>query len=271
MDKKIVFIGAGSMAEAIIAGILKSKFVSADSINVINKSNQDRVARLEQRYHVQYPENKRAVIEAADIVVLSTKPYDIETAVESVRSYLHEDQLIVSVIAGISTDYIGELIDKQIPIVRAMPNTSAAIGQSATAISAGKFATAAQLQLTKALFDTIGLTVTVEEANMHTVTSISGSGPAYIYYLVEAMEKAAIDAGLEPLIAKQLISQTVLGAGEMLKASTEPAAELRKKITSKRGTTEAGIEVLNKCQFQEAVIACVESARKRSIALGKQE
>lgn len=271
MINKLAFIGAGSMSEAIISGVLKAGFVESEQIIVTNKNNQERLERLEQIYQIKSETNKQTAIQQADIIILSMKPYDLKVALTEIRTYLKRNQLIITVIAGVATDYIMELVGKEMPIVRVMPNTSASIGLSATAISLGRYATADHLEIVNQLFQTIGTTVVVDEEAMHTVTSISGSGPAYIYYLVEAMEKAAMDSGLDYDVAKKLISQTVIGAGQMLKSSGEPANVLRRKITSKAGTTEAGIAALNKYDFQKTVIECVKSARDRSIELGKME
>lgn len=269
MSKKLAFIGAGSMAEAIISGIVKSQILKKGKIVATNKSNRERLERLEQQYQIQPLMDKEAVILDTDIIILSTKPYDLKGAVESIKDYIQPNQLVISVIAGISTEHISDLIGNEAPIVRAMPNTSATISYSATAISAGAYATDEHLGEAEELFNTIGTTTIVNEADMHTVTGISGSGPAYIYYLVEAMEKAAVEAGLDKNIAMDLITQTVVGAGEMLKQSGESAAGLRKKITSPAGTTHAGIEVLESHDFQQTIMECVKSARERSIELGK--
>jgi pyrroline-5-carboxylate reductase len=269
MNGKIVFIGAGSMTEAIIAGILNSKQVYAEDIYVTNKTNQERLRHLNHTYSVLTTTNKAAALKQGTIIVLSTKPYDMKDAIEEIKDYIRKDQLIISVIAGMSTDYIATLLEKNVPIVRAMPNTSASVGLSATAITAGKHANMTHLETATQLFNTIGSTVQVDEADMHTVTGISGSGPAFIYYFVEAMEKAAVEAGLDSEKAKELITQTVIGAGVMLKNSTDSAQVLRKKVTSKKGTTEAGIQTLDNYNFQQAIIQCINSARKRSIEIGK--
>src|SRR5690625_4002513 len=147
----------------------------------------------------------------------------------------------MSVIAGVSTVQITEMIGKEMPVIRVMPNTSASIGYSATAITQGEFASQKDLVIAKELFEAIGTVNIVEEEKMHVVTGISGSGPAYIYYLVEAMEEAAIKQGLDQVTAKALITQTVIGAGMMLKTSELPVDVLRENVTSPNGTTEAGI------------------------------
>ncbi|XKE80486.1 pyrroline-5-carboxylate reductase [Oceanobacillus kapialis] len=268
--KKIAFIGAGSMAESIISGIVQANVLDKDDIIVTNKSNKERVERLEEKYLITSMQDKADVVKDADVIVLATKPYDLEAAVQSIKEHIKPDQLLVSVIAGISTEYIASLTGQDIAVIRAMPNTSASIGYSATAISAGAFAKEEHIVTAQELFDTIGTTVIVEEEDMHIVTGISGSGPAYIYYMVEAMEKAAVDSGLDQEIAKALITQTVRGAGEMLKRSGDAADVLREKITSPAGTTQAGIETLKENDFQRIVMSCVESARDRSIELGKK-
>lgn len=269
MFNKIAFIGAGSMSEAIIAGMINKNFVASNQIHVTNKNNQARLAELTNRYEINCSQDKAPLIKNADMIVLSMKPYDLKEAVLSYRNLIGEDQLIISVVAGISTAYISELLGKKTPIIRAMPNTSASIGYAATAISKGKYAEEKHLQASEELFKTIGTTVITAEEDLHAVTAISGSGPAYVYYLVEAMEQAASEIGLEHDIAIDLITQTIIGAGEMLKQSGESAEVLKKKVTSPKGTTEAGLNALMKYDFLDAVIACVKDAEARSIQLGK--
>ncbi|GGJ89443.1 pyrroline-5-carboxylate reductase [Lentibacillus kapialis] len=270
MSGKLAFIGAGSMAESILTGILNSEFFPKEQIVVTNKSDKDRLAFLEKQYNVQNTDDKQKTVNGADIVVIAVKPYDVESAVTSIRNYLGTDQLLISVAAGVSTDTISELIGKEVPVVRAMPNTSSATGQSATAVTRGEFATEKHLQTAMELFNTIGTATEVAEADMHTVTAISGSGPAYVYYLVEAMESAAAKAGLDSNTAHDLITQTIVGAGEMLAKSGLNPSELRENITSPGGTTQAGLETLAEHNFQETIMSCVESARGRSVELGKK-
>lgn len=270
MFKKIAFIGAGSMSEAIISGIINQNVLQSDQIYVTNKNNQERLDRLYERYHIQCDQNKEKVIGEADIIILSMKPYDLKDAVQSLKALIKPNQLIISVVAGISTDYISNLIESNNPVIRAMPNTSASIGYAATAISKGEYATDHHVKITEELFNTIGITVVIEEDDMHTVTAISGSGPAYVYFMVEALEKAAMESGLDQTIAKALITQTIIGAGEMLRQSGESAETLRKKVTSPAGTTEAGLNALAKHDFQHALVECVKSAHDRSMELGKR-
>jgi len=271
LDKKVVFIGAGSMAEAIISGVIYKDILRSGQITVTNKNNQERMKRLEEKYQIQRMENKQVQINEADIIVLSTKPHDLKDALQAMKIYFKPDQLIISVIAGVSTNEISAIIGDNNPVIRAMPNTSASIGFSATAISAGKHASDEKIREAEKLFAAIGATAIVDEEDMHIVTGISGSGPAYFYYMVEAMEQAAIESGLNKETAKLLITQTIIGAGEMLKKSDAPADMLRKKIMSPAGTTEAGINTLEKNNFRQTVMECVKSARDRSMELGEKK
>lgn len=271
MDKKVAFIGAGSMADAIISGIMYKELLNSSQITVTNKNNRERLKRLEEKYQIRIMKNKEIELNEADIIVLSTKPYDLKEAVYSIKPYIRPEQIIISVIAGISTDEITALIEKDNPIIRAMPNTSASIGFSATALTAGTYASNEHLRVAEELFTGIGATAIVDEKDMHIVTGISGSGPAYFYYMVEAMESAAIESGLDKETARLLITETVVGAGEMLKQSEEPAADLRRKIMSPAGTTEAGINTLDKNNFKQIIMECVRSAEKRSMELGEKK
>ncbi|HHB1890914.1 TPA: pyrroline-5-carboxylate reductase ProI [Bacillus cereus] len=267
--QNISFLGAGSIAEAIIGGLLHANVVKGEQITVSNRSNETRLQELHQKYGVKGTHNKKELLTDTNILFLAMKPKDIAEALIPFKEYIHHNVLIISLLAGVSTHSIKNLLQKDVPIIRAMPNTSAAILKSATAISPSKHATAEHIQTAIALFETIGLVSVVEEEDMHAVTALSGSGPAYIYYVVEAMEAAAKKIDLKEDVAKSLILQTMIGAAEMLKASEKHPSILRKEITSPGGTTEAGIEVLQEHKFQQALISCITQAAQRSHNLGK--
>lgn len=267
--QNISFLGAGSIAEAIIGGLLHANVVKGEQITVSNRSNETRLQELHNKYGVKGTHNKKELLTNTNILFLAMKPKDIAEALTPFKEDIHNNLLIISLLAGVSTHSIRNLLQKDVPIIRAMPNTSAAILKSATAISPSKHATKEHIQTAIALFETIGLVSVVEEEDMHAVTALSGSGPAYIYYVVEAMEEAAKKIGLKEDVAKSLILQTMIGAAEMLKASEKHPSILRKEITSPGGTTEAGIEVLQEHQFQQALISCITQAAQRSHNLGK--
>jgi pyrroline-5-carboxylate reductase len=266
---KIAFVGAGSIAEAVIAGLIQTKFVTGEQITVSNRSNKERLIYLQNTYGVNGTHDKSNLLNDANIVFFAMKPKDTADAVSSIKGYIQEHQLIISLMAGVSTLSITRILEKNNPIIRAMPNTSAAILKSATAISPSHHATEAHTAIAKQLFEQIGVVSVVEEEQMHAVTALSGSGPAYIYYVVEAMEKAARDIGLSEEVSKPLILQTMIGAAEMLKSTPKHPSVLRKEITSPGGTTQAGIEVLESYDFQNALIQCITRATKRSHELGE--
>lgn len=266
-NKKICFLGAGSMAEAMIAGLVAKNMVEGKDISALNRGNRARIEELISLYGIGNPEKEQAIREA-DIIVLAVKPKDIDTALGEINHLTNPGQLFISVLAGISTDHLSSLLSHAAPVVRAMPNTSATIGLSATGIAAGKTASEESMAIAQQIFAAIGIVEIVDEEQIHGVTGLSGSGPAYIYFLVEAMEKAGVQIGLDPDVAHRLILQTILGSVEMLMQGNESAESLRKKVTSPNGTTAAGIETLEKYKFQEAIQACISRATERSRELG---
>ncbi|MCM3665391.1 pyrroline-5-carboxylate reductase [Mesobacillus subterraneus] len=266
--KKLVFVGAGSMAEAMISGIGASGLLPGEQMWVTNKQDTNRLKTLEQKYGIRATYDYGELFYDADAVVLAMKPKDAAAAIEEIKAYLTDGILIISVLAGVSTEAIEAAAGKSLAVARAMPNTSAAIGKSATALAVNEHVTGMQKMLVKELFNTVGLTAIVKETQLDAVTGLSGSGPAYIYYLVEAMEKSAAEIGLEKQTAKQLIIQTLLGAAEMLAKSDKGPAQLRFEVTSPGGTTEAGISILEQYSVQSAFISCIKEATAQSKRLG---
>ncbi|MFJ5621221.1 pyrroline-5-carboxylate reductase [Peribacillus loiseleuriae] len=266
----IVCIGIGSMAEAIISGMIARGGINPRQIKVANKSNQERLAYIQQQYGVCGHTSLEAALTDADVVFLAVKPKDVLAALTAARPYLTENMLLISVAAGVNLASLEGIIEKKMAIVRAMPNTSAAVGLSATALAANSLAGNAQLQTAIDLFTTIGTVSVVEEHKLNAVTGLSGSGPAYIYYVVEAMEKSAQEIGLDPVTAKQLIIQTIQGAAEMLNQSPKTPQTLRKEVTSPGGTTEAGLKVLEEHHVQNAFIACIEEATNQAKRMGDE-
>ncbi|WP_210365661.1 pyrroline-5-carboxylate reductase [Bacillus sp. REN3] len=267
--KKLVFVGAGSMAEAMISGIEASGLLPGERIWITNKQDNGRLRKLEQKYGIKATYDHAQLFFDADAVVLAMKPKDAAAALGEIQPYLEEGMLVISVLAGVSIAAIEAAAGKSLAVVRAMPNTSAAIGKSATAFAVNGHVSLLQKMLVKELFNTIGSTAIVEEYQLDAVTGLSGSGPAYIYYLVEAMEKSATEIGLEKHTAKQLIIQTILGAAEMLAKSEKEPGQLRFEVTSPGGTTEAGISILEQHGVQDAFISCIKEATAQSRKLGR--
>ncbi|MDF2607411.1 MAG: proC [Bacillales bacterium] len=266
--KKLAIIGAGSMAEALIVGLIKNNLINNHQVYVTNNSNQKRLTELQKKYGVIVTYDPHLLLNEADIIVLAVKPKDAENAIIKIKHLLTSKMLIISLLAGVLMETIENISEKKLSIVRAMPNTSAAIGRSATAIAFNSEVTATQKSKVKIIFDTLGITRFVEEKQLDAVTGLSGSGPAYIYYLAEAMEKSAVEIGLDRDLAKELIVQTLLGAAEMLTKTTKTTQELRKAVTSPGGTTEAGIKILSSYNVQRAFIECIKEATAQSERLG---
>lgn len=268
--KKIAIIGAGSMAEALISGMIENHFIESNNIWVTNRSNYFRLEEIQTKYQITTTYDLEDLTEEADLIILAMKPKDAGTALENLKNYLTDNKiLLVSVLAGVSIPTIEKLVNSSISIVRAMPNTSATIGMSATGLAYNEQTTPHQIEMVETMFKTIGMTKFVKEEQLDAITGLSGSGPAYFYYLVEAMEKSAGKIGLEPELAKQLIVQTLLGTAAMLTKSEKPSFQLRREVTSPGGTTEAGIRVLEQHHVQEAFISCIIEATNQSKHLGK--
>ncbi|WP_138492915.1 pyrroline-5-carboxylate reductase [Paenibacillus pinistramenti] len=268
---EIVFYGAGSMAEAIVRGLISTSAAKPGQIAMFNRSNAERLDFLSKQYGVvtsSAADEQDQLLSKADIIVLAMKPKDAGAAIRRLAPLVHERQLIVSVIAGLSIPTIQSLLGSKLPIARTMPNTSSTIGLGATGISFSEEVTPELRSRTLSIFEAVGMVSIIPEAQMETLTGVSGSGPAYVYYMMEAMIAAGIEGGLSPEQARELTVQTVLGAASMMKETGEKPADLRRAITSPNGSTQAAIEVLAQYQFTEAVKSAVHRAASRSREMG---
>lgn len=267
--KTIVFAGAGSMAEAMIQGWINKEVFSSANIHVMNKSNTAKLNELSTTYGVQVVSNRQEILSQADLVILAMKPKDVVAGMQDIATYLNKDTAILSVVAGTSMTTIQEVLGER-PIARVMPNTSATIGMSASGIAFNSLMADKMKAQFMQMLEAIGVVIEVKEEELHAITALSGSGPAYLYYLVEAFEQAGMKYGLERATVRTLAVQTIAGAAEMLKQSSEEPSELRRKVTSPGGTTAAGIKALEDHHFIEAIGACIDEATKRSKELAKQ-
>ncbi|RCX23354.1 pyrroline-5-carboxylate reductase [Fontibacillus phaseoli] len=271
-EEHIAFYGAGSMAEAIVRGMIHRSVVNPGQISMINRSNREHLEYLTNRYGVvtgQDPAAKNELLRGASIIILAMKPKDAGEAIGQLRPLLSEHQLIVSLIAGLSISTIQHLLGRKQPIARTMPNTSSSIGLGATGISFSPEADARQRQAALSIFEAVGSVAVIDEDKQEILTGVSGSGPAYIYYMMEAMIAAGIEGGLSPEQARDLTVQTVLGAASMMKETGEDPAKLRKDITSPNGSTQAALEVLADKGFTETVKAAVHRCAERSREMGE--
>jgi len=257
----IAVIGAGKMGEALISGWLKAG-ASPDDV-LITERYEARAQELTQRYGVKAVGNSEAA-KAADTIVLAVKPQDMEVLLAELSATVTPDRLIVTIAAGIPTAAIEKRLVEGVPVVRVMPNTPALVGEAMSAVAAGSHAQPHHLDRAEELFRPVGKVIRLPESQLDAVTALSGSGPAYIFYLVEAMTDAGILLGLPRAVAHDLIVQTVVGSAVMLRDSGEHPVTLREAVTSPAGTTIAAIRELENHGVRAAFLAALEAARDRS-------
>jgi len=267
--KTIGFLGAGSMAEALMRGLIQGGVVRPDQMIVTNRSNRERLETLHRRYGVRTAGSKAALVTEADVLVLLCKPKDVADLLGEIRPFTSRGQILLSVAAGVSTAFVAGGVAPGVRIVRAMPNTSCQVGESATAICLGEGAGDEARAVSRAILGAVGRVVEVPEAQLDAVTGLSGSGPAYVYLMIEAMVEAGQSVGLPGEVARELAVQTLLGAARTLAETGEDPAELRQKVTSPGGTTMAGLQVLHEAGFADALVRAVARATQRSAELGR--
>ena len=223
----------------------------------------DRLNALFAKYHVGTSEDNAYPVATADVVVLSVKPQIFPEAWPEIAEALKPGALVVSIMAGIPSAKIAA--GQPIRVVRVMPNTPSLVGEGAAGIVAGEFATDADVQMTEKLMNAVGATVVVkDEEELHAVTALSGSGPAYVFYLLESMLEAADQMELEKGVSRELALATVIGAAKLMQETGEEAGALRKKVTSKGGTTAAAIQTLEDRDVKESIMAALLAAQARS-------
>ncbi|RLD12545.1 MAG: pyrroline-5-carboxylate reductase [Chlamydiae bacterium] len=260
--KKIAFIGAGNMAEALINGLLSSKIVSAKQITAFDV-NTRRLNWLKDEYKINISASNTKLIEKSDVVILAVKPQILSEVLEK-KNKIINDKLVISIAAGISTQKIESYLSKKTPVIRVMPNMPAVVCRGATAICRGKVATKTHAALALDIFRSVGYAILVEEKLMDMITAVSGSGPAYVFYLMEAMIKSAIDGGLPKYKAINLVAETVRGAGELVIRGQELPGKLRKRVTSPGGTTEAAIKIFDANKVNFTFLTAISAAEERS-------
>ena len=266
----IGFIGSGNMAEALIKGVITARLYEPENI-FVSDIRQERLDFLAKEYQVQ-PLDKNADLAAkVDILVLSVKPQNMTEALESIKNDIRQETLVISIAAGIRTAKIAAALG-DIAIVRVMPNTPALIGEGASALFANDKAKP-MLQKAESIFSAVGKAVVVDDEDLlDAVTAVSGSGPAYYFFLMEEMIKAACQLGLPKNVAKDLVLQTAKGAGLLAVEADkkgESPAELRRKVTSPGGTTEAALKVFAEGKLGPLIAAAIKKAHHRSQQLSK--
>lgn len=261
---KLTFIGGGNMASSLIGGLIADGFAS-DDIRVSDPDTQ-KLAQLAARYGVHTETDNDKAASGAEVLVLAVKPQSMEAVARGLAERVREQRpLVISIAAGVRERVLREWLGGEVALVRGMPNTPAMIQSGATGLYAGPGVSAEQRDLAESVLRAVGLTRWVDdEERMDAVTAVSGSGPAYFFLVMEAMEEAAREMGLDPESARLLTLQTALGAARMAMESSDAPAVLRQKVTSPGGTTERALAILEEGHLRELFTRALEGARTRS-------
>lgn len=258
----IGIIGTGSMGQALIAGW------SAGGHRIVAVvRDKPKYAHLENEYAVTLTEDP-AVLAECPVVVIAIKPQMIREILHEFSPVISPGTLVISVAAGITTEFIGRVFPTTDQIIRAMPNTPSIIGKGVTGISGSPECTRESLDVARGLMSSVGAVVEVPETQQNALAAVSGSGPAYIFYLAEYLLKGALELGLDQETAEELVRHTVVGSAELLASPTKSAVELRQQVTSPGGMTAAAMQVLNDSQVGPAVIAALIRGQERAHELG---
>ena len=265
-ERKIAFLGAGNMATALIRGLLRSG-VPAANITATVRRDEARKALI-ANHGIAVSMDNVAAAKAADVIVLCVKPQVMSALATQIAGAVDASKLIISVAAGLPIAALQRNLGAGARIVRAMPNTPCLVGKGATALAAGEHATSDDLSIAKALFDAVGFTTVLDEDQLDAVTGLSGSGPAYIFLIIEALSDAGVKVGLSRHVALQLAAQTVLGSAQLLLETGEHPGALKDKVTSPGGTAIAGLHTLEAGGLRTTLIDAVEAASRRAKQLG---
>jgi pyrroline-5-carboxylate reductase len=262
----VAVIGAGKLGELVLSGLLRAGWPAADLMATTRRA--ERAAELADRYGIRTPSNETAFAEA-DVLLIAVKPADVDSLMTNFGRELPAGRLVVSLAAGVALDELGRRLPRGSSVVRVMTNTPAQVGQAMTAISPGHFVTDEQANLVEDIFRPLGRTVRVPESQQDAVTAVSGSGPAYLFLMVEAMVDAGVFLGLPRPTATELAVQTVLGAATMLSETGDDPVKLRAAVSSPAGTTVAAIRQLEAHGLRAAFYSALEAARDRAQGLAQ--
>jgi pyrroline-5-carboxylate reductase len=260
MSQRVAVLGAGKMGEALLSGMLRSGTPASDLVATARRP--ERAEHLRARHGIEVVPTAEAAA-AADTLIITVKPQDMGALLEDLAPGCPPERLVVSVAAGITTSFIESRLAAGTPVVRVMSNTPVLVDEAMSAISAGSHAGEEHLVRTEAIFSPVGRTIRVPESQQDAVTALSGSGPAYFFYLVEAMTDAGILLGLPRQVAHDLIVQTAIGSAVMLRDSGERPSTLREQVTSPAGTTINAIRELENHGVRAAMLSALEAARDR--------
>ena len=268
-DKKLCFVGSGNMGEALVSGLVQSGSARPENI-ICTDVREERLEELRGRYGVRTMSSNVEAVAESEVVIYAVKPQLMAEVLKETADQLDLSKVIISIAAGVPLRAIEALLHKELRLIRVMPNIAASVKESATALSAGKHARKEDVELAMAIFNSVGKAVFLRENYlMDAITGLSGSGPAYIFIIVDALADAGVKMGLSRKDAQFLAAQTVLGAAKMLMETREHPGQLKDRVTSPGGTAIAGIHTLEKGGLRTTLINAVEAATHRSKELGE--
>jgi len=268
-DSKIAMLGAGNMTEALVSGLLAAGLTTPGLLHATD-IRAERRRWLQERYGIRVGAGNAEAASWAQVVILSVEPQVLDGVLEEIRPALAPGTLIISVAAGYSIGRIGGHLPPGMHIVRAMPNTPSSIMAGISAITFGPVVSNAEQALAKAMFEAVGNVIVVEERLMDAVTALSGSGPAYVFLMIEALADGGVKVGLPRSTAETLAAQTVAGAAQMVLTTGEHPGRLKDRVASPGGTTIAGLHKLEEGGLRATLIAAVEASARRSVELGRE-
>jgi pyrroline-5-carboxylate reductase len=267
-NKQVGILGTGNMGEALIHGLLHGHLCRPDQI-FCSDVRAERLKAIREKYGVKTTSHNTEVVKQSDILILSVKPQIMKPVVEEIAKHLDLSKLIISIAAGVPLDAIESCARKDLKLIRVMPNICVSVREGISAIAAGKHAIKDDLMMAKTIFDSVGKSLFIEEYLLDAVTGLSGSGPAYIFLIIDALADAGVKVGLSRDDALILASQTVLGAARMLIETGEHPGKLKDMVTSPGGTAIAGLHTLEEGGLRTTLINAVEVASQRARVLGE--
>jgi pyrroline-5-carboxylate reductase len=261
--KRVAVLGAGKMGGILLKALLEKGLLAANATTA-TVQHEERARALSKQLGVSVSTDNRAAVKKADIILLGVKPQVVAEVIEQIRPAVSSTQLVISLAASVHTAQIEQALGKNIPVVRAMPNTPCALGRGMTGLCKGKFATAEHLELASTLFNVVGRTVVVDEKHMDAVTALSASGPAYIYIILESLAEAGVKVGLPRDVATLLAAQTTLGAATVVLETGDHPALLKDAVTTPAGCTIDAIMELEEGKLRVTLIKAVVKAAQRA-------
>lgn len=268
MNKKIGFIGCGKMASAIIGGVISSKFVDADCITA-SEISVEAAEEKSKKLGIKVVTNNNELVKNSDIIFVATTPNFVEGVLNEIKDSVTNDKLVVSIAAGVTTNFIQNILPENTRVVRVMPNTPALICEGMSGIAGGKSATEADVEFVKQLLSNIGKCIVVEESQIDIVTAISGSGPAFYYKVINEIARAGEKLGLDYEKSLTLSIQTAIGSAKMLLNSDKSAEELIASVATKGGCTRVGVDFMDEEKTNELFYNLIDKTREKAKALGK--